>query len=75
MAGFAYAFWNRRTQLQEKSWDDSQERSAMQKEVEELRERIRVLERIAFDNNSLGAQERRRISAEIEALKDEEESR
>ena len=39
-------------------------------EIEDLRERIKVLERIATDGNSLNAQETKRISAEIEALRD-----
>ena len=41
-------------------------------EIDELRERIRVLERIATDGNSLDAQETTRISAEIEALRDKQ---
>ena len=41
-----------------------------QQEIEELRERIKVLERIATDGNSPSAQETKRISAEIEALRD-----
>ncbi len=43
-----------------------------QREIEELRERIKVLERIATDNNSTDAQERRRISQEIESLRDDQ---
>ncbi len=43
-----------------------------QREIEELRERIRVLERIATDGNSLDAQETKRIAAEIEALRDKQ---
>lgn len=39
------------------------------REVEDLRERIKVLERIATDGNSLDANETRRISREIEALR------
>ncbi|QZD88975.1 hypothetical protein K3148_08950 [Qipengyuania aurantiaca] len=42
------------------------------KEIEALRERIKVLERIATDGNSLDAQETKRISAEIEALRDKQ---
>ncbi len=42
-----------------------------QQEIEELRERIRVLERIATDGNGPAARETRRIAAEIEALRDE----
>lgn len=41
----------------------------MQKELEDLRERIRVLERIATEGHSLEASETRRISEEIEALR------
>jgi hypothetical protein len=40
------------------------------REIEELRERILVLERIATDGNSLDARETKRIAAEIEALRD-----
>ena len=45
----------------------------MRREVENLRERIRVLERIATENNSLDARETRRLSAEIDALRAEDE--
>ncbi|MFA6219086.1 MAG: hypothetical protein WC692_04835 [Erythrobacter sp.] len=41
-----------------------------QREIEDLRERIKVLERIATDGNALDARETQRISAEIEALRD-----
>ena len=41
-------------------------------EIESLRERIKVLERIATDGNSLDAVETKRIAAEIEALRGEE---
>lgn len=47
-------------------------RRELEREVETLRERIRVLERIATDSNSTEAREARRISAEIEALRTEE---
>lgn len=40
------------------------------KEIDDLRERIKVLERIATDGNSLDTQETKRIAAEIEALRD-----
>ena len=43
-----------------------------QREIENLRERIKVLERIATDGNSLDAQETKRIAAEIEALRDKQ---
>ena len=45
---------------------------AAQREIEELRERIKVLERIATDGNSLDARDTKRISAEIEALRDKQ---
>ena len=43
------------------------------REIESLRERIKVLERIATDGNSLDARETRRISEEIEALRDRQD--
>lgn len=46
----------------------------LESEVESLRERIQVLERIATDGNSLDASETRRIAAEIEALRDKSSS-
>ena len=39
------------------------------REIEQLRERLHVLERIATDNNTMDARERARIAAEIEALR------
>lgn len=47
------------------------EDAAVSRELEELRERIKVLERIATDGNTLDASETRRISAEIDALRDQ----
>ena len=44
------------------------------REIEQLRERLHVLERIATDNNTLDARERARIAAEIEALRGPDES-
>jgi uncharacterized protein YlxW (UPF0749 family) len=52
--------------------DDGRSRAeieAAQREVTELKERIKVLERIVTDSNSGDARERARISAEIEALR------
>lgn len=43
------------------------------RELEELRERIKVLERIATDGNTLDAVETRRIAAEIEALREKQD--
>ncbi|MEQ5786988.1 hypothetical protein J3454_03695 [Erythrobacter sp. NFXS35] len=45
------------------------ELEAAHHELEDLRERIKVLERIATDSNNSDARERARISAEIEALR------
>ena len=52
--------------------EQSAREKALQNEVEDLRERIKVLERIATDGNSLDAVETKRIAAEIEALRGEE---
>ncbi|MBO6769141.1 MAG: hypothetical protein JJ901_12690 [Erythrobacter sp.] len=43
-----------------------------QREIEELRERIKVLERIATERNSVDARETKRIASEIEALRDKQ---
>ena len=52
------------------SFGNPQVDEAAQRELEDLRERIKVLERIATDGNSLDANETQRIAAEIEALRD-----
>ena len=52
--------------------DDSRstaELEAARRELDDLRERVKVLERIATDGNSNDARERARIAAEIEALR------
>lgn len=52
--------------------DDSQslaEIAAARREVSELKERVKVLERIVTDSNTGDARERARIAAEIEALR------
>ena len=49
---------------------DDGTKAQLQREVEELRERVRVLERIATDANSTNAIESRQIADEIEALRD-----
>ena len=46
------------------------ERGAQTQELQDLRERIKVLERIATDGNTLDARETQRISREIEELRD-----
>lgn len=48
---------------------NSAELEAAQRELADLRERVRVLERIATDANTGDARERERIAAEIEALR------
>jgi multidrug efflux pump subunit AcrB len=50
------------------------ETEEMRLEMQQLRERLQVLERIATDNNTMDARERARISAEIEALRGTEDS-
>ncbi len=47
---------------------------ALEREVTELRERIRVLERIATENHTTAALETRRVSDEIEALREKRTS-
>ena len=46
------------------------QREADRRELEELRERVKVLERIATDANASHALESRRVADEIEALRD-----
>jgi hypothetical protein len=46
------------------------ERNDARRELTELRERVKVLERIATDSNSTQATESRQIAAEIEALRE-----
>lgn len=48
---------------------NSAELEAAQRELADLRERVKVLERIATDANTGDARERARIAAEIEALR------
>jgi len=53
--------------------DDAPSRAEIEetrREMEQLRERLHVLERIATDNNTMDARERARIAAEIEALRE-----
>jgi hypothetical protein len=46
---------------------------AAKREIENLRERVKVLERIATDGNSLDTQDTKRIAAEIDALRDKQD--
>lgn len=48
-----------------------EERNRARAELADLRERVKVLERIATDGNTLGHQDTRRIAAEIDALRDD----
>ncbi len=50
-----------------------QDNAETRQEIEELRERIKVLERIATDGNSLDTQETKRIAAEIEQLRNNQD--
>ncbi len=43
------------------------------RELAELRERVKVLERIATDGNSVDARETQRIAREIESLRDRQD--
>lgn len=49
---------------------DDGAKAMLQREVEELRERIKVLERITTDANSLESRGSRAIAEEIESLRD-----
>lgn len=49
---------------------DQQNAAEAQREIEDLRERIKVLERIATDANTSEAREIKAISDQIEALRD-----
>ena len=46
----------------------------VQREVEHLRERVRVLERIAYDANTGSGRQSRDIAREIEALRDDDDA-
>ena len=54
--------------------DNRAREEELQREVTRLQERIAVLEKIATDNNSPEARETQRIAAEIEALRDRQDS-
>ena len=53
---------------------DDAEKAVLRREVEDMRERIKVLERITTEANTTTALESRRVSDEIEALRDREHS-
>lgn len=73
LASFIYGAWYRKTELEEKrlKHERGAVRPEVQRELEELRERVKVLERIATDGNTLDHQDTRRIAAEIDALRDD----
>ena len=50
--------------------EDDGAKAALQKEVEELRERVKVLERITTDANTIEARGSRAIADQIESLRD-----
>lgn len=53
---------------------DDAEKADLRREMENLRERIKVLERITTDANTTAALETRRVADEIEALRSHENS-
>lgn len=52
-----------------KDQESTAELMAAKRELADLKERVKVLERIATDGNTTDARERARIAAEIEALR------
>ena len=72
LASFIYGAWYRKTELEERRLKNERgtAKPEIQRELEDLRERVKVLERIATDGNTLGHQDTRRIAAEIDALRD-----
>ena len=62
--GESHQGWHSDTQL------PSARESELEREIEELRERVKVLERIATDANSREARGARAIADEIEGLRD-----
>lgn len=52
-----------------KDQESTAELMAAKRELADLKERVKVLERIATDGNTSDARERARIAAEIEALR------
>lgn len=65
---------NEHRYLSGKNHQRSDRERQLEDEVEQLRERIAVLERIATDGNSVDARETQRIAAEIEALRDKQDN-
>ena len=66
-----------RQQLRNRSHHDSEAERALieaERERDELRERIQVLERIVTDQNMPAAKKNQKIEAEIEALRELEEA-
>lgn len=64
--GIVSDHWGNESRTPPPVTDDGQAR----REIEELRERIKVLERITTDTNMLEARETQRIAKEIEQLRD-----
>lgn len=64
-----YTNEHRRSALDHPPQDEG-EKALLRHEVQELRERIKVLERITTDANTSHALETRRVADEIEALRD-----
>lgn len=73
IASFIYGAWHRKTELEEQRLKHSARAAPeVERELAELRERIKVLERIATDGDTLAAHDTKRIAAEIDALRDEQ---
>ncbi|TCD01866.1 hypothetical protein EYB45_10555 [Erythrobacteraceae bacterium CFH 75059] len=72
LASLLYSAWHRKTELEEERLKlQGTVAPEIQRELAELRERVKVLERIATDSNTLGHEDTRRIAAEIDALRDQ----
>ncbi len=71
-ASMRIAYYNRRHGFgpQHLQRADDGEKQRLEREVEDLRERLKVLERITTDANTSGAVQSRRVADEIEALRD-----
>ncbi|MEO0063223.1 MAG: hypothetical protein RLZZ08_1783 [Pseudomonadota bacterium] len=74
LAGMAYDLYRKKNLAAHGHWEDdrgriqplhSADESALQRELQDLRERVKVLERIATDEH-----DPKRLSAEIERLRD-----
>lgn len=65
---------NEHRYLSDKNHHRSDRERQLEDEVDQLRDRIAVLERIATEGNSVDARETQRIAAEIEALRNTQDN-